>query len=182
MKVIFLDIDGVLNSFQTFREIYYEYKKTGIRRVAIDEEKVKLLKEIVDKTNAKLVLSSSWRIWVKKVNNKIVTDNKNFQKMLEILAKYDLYIYDMTPKNKDRIRELEIKEWLNNTSDDIENFIVIDDDIGDLHSFADKELVKTCFITTDGKGNYLANKSGLTVEHVNEAITKLNTSKILKKI
>lgn len=49
MKIIFLDIDGVLN---------YENSKSKV-----EEEKVKLLKEIVDKTGAEIVLSSDWRCW-----------------------------------------------------------------------------------------------------------------------
>ena len=77
MKVIFLDIDGVLNSFQTFREIYYEHELTGFRRVAIDIDKVKLLKEIVDNTGALIVLSSSWRTFGKMKKGKLVTKNQN---------------------------------------------------------------------------------------------------------
>lgn len=49
MKIIFLDIDGVLN---------YENSKSKV-----EEEKVKLLKEIVGRTDAEIVLSSDWRYW-----------------------------------------------------------------------------------------------------------------------
>lgn len=51
MNIIFLDIDGEL----TYSN--YENHKTA----NIDIEKVKLLKEICDKSNAKVVISSSWR-------------------------------------------------------------------------------------------------------------------------
>ena len=61
MKVIFLDIDGVLNTYQTFIDIYLEYKKTKIRRLEIDGDKVSLLSEIINLTGSKIVLSSSWR-------------------------------------------------------------------------------------------------------------------------
>ena len=54
MKVIFLDIDGVLNN---------EYSKTrapsGV--IGIDGDKVKRLRKIVESTGAKLVLTSSWK-------------------------------------------------------------------------------------------------------------------------
>ena len=50
-KVIFLDVDGEL----TYSN--YQNDKTA----NIDIEKVKLLKEICDRTNAKVVISSSWR-------------------------------------------------------------------------------------------------------------------------
>ena len=48
MKVIFMDIDGVLNT-NSDREI--------------SNDKLKLLSELVSKTGAEIVLSSSWRNW-----------------------------------------------------------------------------------------------------------------------
>ena len=51
MKVIFLDVDGELT--------YSNYKNKETAN--IDIEKVKMLKEICDKTDAKVVISSSWR-------------------------------------------------------------------------------------------------------------------------
>lgn len=48
MKVIFLDIDGVLNT-NSNKEI--------------SNDKLKLLSELVSKTGADVVLSSSWRNW-----------------------------------------------------------------------------------------------------------------------
>ena len=53
-KIIFLDIDGVLNSVKYDRE---RTEKDG----NIDETRMVLLKELVDGTNAEIVLSSSWR-------------------------------------------------------------------------------------------------------------------------
>lgn len=44
MKVIFLDVDGVLNTQQTFMKIYEEWKKTGERRTEIDLERVGFFK------------------------------------------------------------------------------------------------------------------------------------------
>ena len=51
MKVIFLDVDGELT--------YSDY--TNPETANIDPEKVLILKEICDKTNATVVISSSWR-------------------------------------------------------------------------------------------------------------------------
>lgn len=180
MKIIFLDIDGVLNSFNTFREIYYEYQKTGVRRVAIDIDKVLLLKEIVDNTDAKIVLSSSWRNFGKMKKNKLVTKNQNLNDLISILNNNGLEIYDITPKCRSGIREEEIYKWLEGK--DVDSFIVIDDDIGDLKSFIGKELVKTSFIKSDGKGNGIAELSGLTKDNVNEAINKLNNKILVKKL
>jgi hypothetical protein len=52
-KYIFLDIDGVLNTLNG------NYKR--FCGVNIIEEKLLLLKRLVDATNAEIVLSSSWR-------------------------------------------------------------------------------------------------------------------------
>lgn len=55
-KYIFLDIDGVLNSND-----WFEKNKDVDGLVEIDPSKLILLKEIVDCTEAKIILSSSWR-------------------------------------------------------------------------------------------------------------------------
>ena len=60
-KIIFLDIDGVLNSMD-----YFEQTKDCKGYTEINPEKVKLLKEIVDRTGAEIVLSSTWRDLEKK--------------------------------------------------------------------------------------------------------------------
>ncbi len=62
MKIIFLDVDGVLNCHNTFKKQHEKYIKTGIWEIEIELSKVKLLKQIVDNTNAKIVLSSTWRL------------------------------------------------------------------------------------------------------------------------
>ena len=53
MKVIFLDIDGVLNT-PSSESRCGEY-------IGIDDEKVKKLKKIVEKTKAEIVLISTWK-------------------------------------------------------------------------------------------------------------------------
>lgn len=57
MKVIFLDVDGVLNS--DFRS-----RKQIASGQLIDEERVQLLGELVRRTGAELVLHSGWRFWL----------------------------------------------------------------------------------------------------------------------
>ena len=69
MKVIFLDIDGVLNTSEIFIEQSKNYKQKGIYNVEIDEFRVEYLKQIIEKTNAKIVLSSSWRYFFVKEND-----------------------------------------------------------------------------------------------------------------
>lgn len=63
MKIIFLDIDGVLN-----HELYYkennqpaDTNKIYRDKCAFDPEKIKLLNYLIKETDAKVVVSSSWR-------------------------------------------------------------------------------------------------------------------------
>lgn len=53
-KIIFLDFDGVLNSTKW-------YCKKNRPKSNFDPNAIKLLNYIIDKTNAKIVLSTSWR-------------------------------------------------------------------------------------------------------------------------
>ena len=54
MKILFLDIDGVLNSWR------YDQERISLQD-NIDETRLPLLSRIVSSTNAKIVLTSSWR-------------------------------------------------------------------------------------------------------------------------
>lgn len=65
MKVIFLDIDGVLNS-DAYMKKQLDNSSEGIKS-EIDPATLILLKKAVDTTGAKIILSSSWRI-IRKYN------------------------------------------------------------------------------------------------------------------
>lgn len=61
MKILFLDIDGVLNSHQWFEERRAKYGfDTQFRE--IDPKLVALLDDIIEKTGCHIVLSSTWRL------------------------------------------------------------------------------------------------------------------------
>lgn len=76
MKVIFLDVDGVLNSDEYIHKVIKK-KINGIES-EIDVEKIKLLKKAVDETGANVVLSSSWRY------------TRNAQYLKELLLRYGI--------------------------------------------------------------------------------------------
>lgn len=139
MKALFLDIDGVLNS---------------IDNLDIDLEKVSYLKEIVDKTDAKIILSSSWRFGFK---NKIPFREETIQ-LVDILNKYNLTIYDFT--SFIGYRNIEINDWL--IHHDVDNFLILDDELYNISSNLEEHLVRT---------NYL---HGLTYNDVEKSINILN--------
>ena len=177
MKIIFLDLDGVLNCEQTFLDyiykkennlllsLYYqihEKKKDGFP-LPIDEEKVQLLGEIVRLTGAKIVLSSSHRAdW------KDGKEHLQFSKskaLLYLFEKYNIDVIGITPYINNGLvspREDEINAYLNQHTE-VESFCIIDDDDFDLHSLKDF-LVKT----TMYKNNL--DEGGLQERHVNEAV------------
>ena len=155
MKVIFLDIDGVLNCKNT-ADCCEGY-------IGVDNKKVELLKRVVDETGALIVLSSSWRLGV--TNTGLGTEGL-MDYLKEKLAKYGLEIYSMTPQiggfHGSRGKEIDI--WLN-SRDNIESWVVLDDEYFDDFSVygIDSHLVNTDFYG-----------DGLTKEDVEQAIYILN--------
>lgn len=117
LKVIFLDFDGVIVTAHT-------------RYRSGDPWCVHLLNDIVKKTGAKVVVSSSWRMG---------------STVSELQAELDSWgvkvdVIDKTPVDHEVQRGVEIKRWLD-TRKDVESFVILDDDtdMGELAS----RLVKT---------------------------------------
>lgn len=88
-KYIFLDIDGVLNSMDWFKE-----NRETSDYTEIDPEKVKLLKEIVDKTGAEIILSSTWR---ELAAHDSKPDHPMYTYLVNSLKQFGLYIKDHAP-------------------------------------------------------------------------------------
>lgn len=155
MKVIFLDIDGVLNSY----EYFVKTRDLNIQGIEseVDVEKIKLLKQAIDETGAKVVLSSSWRY------------TKNAQYLKELLSHYDIYT-DSTPFIQNE-RGLEIKQWLLDNPN-VEEYVILDDEIFDSY---DEELMKR-LIKIPGENGYGCGK-GLLSKDVDEIIRRLGRKK-----
>ena len=179
MKIIFLDIDGVLNTSKTFEDIYFENKNTGVFRIEIDEFRVAFLKEIVDLTGANIVLTASMRGCLKKQNGVIVGINNQGQQLLEIFSKYNLEIFDITPTDKKSSRKNEILMWLHYNGD-VESFLILDDEIGDLDIFIDNGLLHI----RNNIEEFNANNNGLCGHHIDTAVSILNEKqeKNIKKV
>lgn len=124
MNIIFLDIEGVLKYNDTYEKVYEEYINTGINNSYIDENKIKRLKEIVDETNYKIVLLSSWRKCPKLDEKRIVHGTVKLMELLDMMKKYDLSVYDITKINPYGTLEEEIDRYLENN--DVDNYLVID--------------------------------------------------------
>lgn len=144
MKVIFLDIDGVLNNSHT---------RTTTRDgwCFVDDELVANLKKVVDATDAKIVLSSTWRDgwhWEDESLNDI--------SFIDLRKKFQEFGMRISSKTGDwkKNRGLEIEEWLNNwKGESIESFIIIDDwsDIGPFKDHLLQTNPKFGFTETDAE-------------------------------
>lgn len=159
MKVIFLDVDGVLNSEVEFREAANKGIKTS---AIIGDEHLKLLKHIVNVTGARIVVSSTWRLGVTRTPNGVFRGDSYFEKLKDDLKRFDIEILDVTP-NLNGERGDEIKRWISNYEKDhpkLESFVILDDD-SDMGEFTETNLVHTSF------------KDGLQVSHMKKAINIL---------
>lgn len=183
MKIIFLDIDGVLNGYNKWTYLVINISKAlhvptnTVRKILrifeVKEIYVKRLNKIVKNTGAKIVMSSSWRhgYWNTPYEEKY-TDQKRLH---DLLKKYRLEVIGITPSNKDGKREDEINQWLHDTNLKIDKFVILDDESYDLQSFVGKELVKTSSVVEGDMIRGLAYEdTGLKRKHVKQAIRILN--------
>ena len=116
LKIIFLDIDGVLSHPNS--------------RWCIDHQKVKLLEEILKATGAKIVISSCWRIGCKNGEdfvNKMFTTWRNEMSGEKRDSLFIKSIIDVTDRNGSA-RGDEIQRWLDKHEDEVESYVILDDD------------------------------------------------------
>lgn len=156
MKVLFLDIDGVLNSQNWFGYMQYCIKNNMYNRVMnfvdtpdeyieykltmLDDRAIANLNRIVEETGCKVVLSSSWRcLWNPSENDRTI-------EALKLKGfKYDFY--GMTPRipQKDfgQERGIEIQTWMDKEleKNEIESFVILDDDNDMLPEQMDKFIL-----------------------------------------
>lgn len=179
MKFIFLDVEGVLNTKETRERAYQKHGYNPFMDLEIDEFRLMYLKEIIDKTDSKVVLCSSLRRFFVKEGNEVFPTTLKGKKLYDKLLKYNIQLYDITPITEGN-KEESIKMWLSNI-DDVNSFIIIDDDPLQFDEYLDR-LIQT----SEERQNYLLSfmkfSIGLCEEHIGQAIEMLNNkNKILKK-
>lgn len=147
MKVIFLDIDGVLNSTDYMNALHINYSsaaKKGIVSYPItdngfcrdkygnvfDPRCTLFLEAIINDTDAKIVISSTWRL-------------SGLQLMQDMWKSRCLAgeIIGITKSLESRVRGEEIKLWLKENQN-VSQYVIIDDDC-DMLDEQQENFVKT---------------------------------------
>lgn len=138
-KVIFLDVDGVLNSENFYRWLGDNHKRKYCGYELLDQRAILCLQDIVFVTGADIVLSSSWRL-----------SRSCLKRLEEQLLPYDLRFVDRTVSIPHEDRGSEIKEWLSRHPY-VTHFVILDDDsdMGDLMDHLVKTSVQSGLLPGD---------------------------------
>jgi len=133
-KIIFLDIDGVLNSDIYFNSPAFKEESKGMsweeimliaHHTHLDPVAIHIFNQLVNRSKAEVVLSSTWRLKysIEALNNMLKDRGATFQ------------INAVTPKHPEYIgwssfpipRGIEIQAYLNSLDQKPESFVILDD-------------------------------------------------------
>lgn len=136
MKIVFLDIDGVINTRRTtLRASHVFYTPLADMNKFAEMEPfdrfcIERINKITDATRAKIVISSSWRYLFKEEE-----EWPYFTKFLKVVGLTGEVI-GRTPIGKEYVNEMsvedierghEIQMWLDKHKGKIESFVILDD-------------------------------------------------------
>lgn len=166
LKILFLDIDGVLNNVSS---------KTmwvcGPCNYGIDPNNVKVLKKIIKKTDSKIVWITSWRrhpdnfIWYFSTYSHF---SNPFPEIREKLKKFTYSEYPIAPHTYGGNKSNDVSLWFKDNKLDITKneckFAILDDQDDE-----GLEIYKNSFFRTDIQ-------TGLTDELADKVIAHLNST------
>lgn len=125
-KVIFLDIDGVLNT-----EYWYSQKERDQYGHTFDPASVANLAKIIEKTGAEIVISSSWKYMGLETIQMMWKERMLPGKVIGITPESvnDDYLLHADLKNINffSIRGQEINDWMMLHGKDVSHYVIIDD-------------------------------------------------------
>jgi hypothetical protein len=150
-KIIFLDVDGVLNCWSTTRVLPGNY-------LFVDTRKVLRLRDIVERTGAQIVLSSTWRC------TESVSDKMAYSRLVEEFKRLRCPLWiDCTPIIPVVNREKEIQAWLSQHPE-VTDYVILDDYWQEL-----MEEIEHLVICDEA--------TGLTKKEAERAVAMLNNEK-----
>lgn len=166
MRIIFLDIDGVLvtNESQAIGTQSGEWDTIKW----FDPVKVDRLYRIIEFSDIQIVISSSWRKFL------ITEGNRSPQAFMDAIGLGKEFLHQdwKTPDSDSGIRGKEIQAWLDRNPD-VSDFVCIDDDCDFFKSWIDGGkvlLTKNSVGFSEDKGNALLDwvESGSHLEIIKE--------------
>ena len=162
MNYIFLDIDGVMNNQQDWlgkgRDNDYNHM--------FCDEAWQMLSDVCKITDAKIILSSSWRLGLKQGDDDVIRckspECKLSNKLLTYFDKYDIKLVGLTTNYYD-YRGKQIQVYVKQHLNENDKYVVLDDEDCDIRGHVSEEqMIKTEFET------------GLLPEHCNRIIEYFN--------
>ena len=138
MKIIFLDIDGVLVTRNSIKYQYLNFPDED--EIRFSKKAVKNLNKLIRLTKARIVISSTWRLF------------HSFEKLQNIFEEQEIKgkIISTTSVEKATIEEdiprgQKITDWLEQNSK-VEQYVIIDDDVqADCIQFHPYNCVETSY-------------------------------------
>lgn len=149
MNYIFLDIDGVMNN----QEDWLNKAKNNLEefkghRMFCDKA-WELLSNVCSMTNARIVLSSSWRVGLTTTKDGFISrysDDHLSGKLLAYFKKYNIELVGLTPSYYDH-RGTQIATYVENYLKSTDNWVVLDDEDSDMYGIPKEKIIKTEFET-----------------------------------
>lgn len=163
-KIVFLDMDGVLNNRTSMylATVGIYPPKARCKIFTVDHGCVRLFEHLIKSTGAKFVISSSWRKDTVAKSHSVFTALEwagftDAKKHCVGVTKHLDITHSSVEDDSPFGRGAEIDEWLSRNPTD--NFVILDDDSFDIHQ----------------KGNFVKTEHeiGLTVKNMKTAINLL---------
>ena len=148
MKLVFCDIDGVLNS-------NIGISRTGI--AGVETDKLELLKTLVEETGAALVITSKAR-FAKTI----------FESRLQAIRDYGIPIEDVFQGNglSSNPKAIEVLAYLQKKGTSVTKFAILDDNDDGFTSYFDSQFIK------------VDQENGLTEKEVLKAVALIGKEKL----
>lgn len=135
MKVLFLDIDGVLNSDAYAKRYHNEHLYEKGCHIWVDSDAVELVRQLCESEGIKIILSSSWRSYDLKSTLINLKEYRDLKPLLQ-------YIIGVTPGVMSRCRGREIQMVLDRFDECVKSGLIDD-------KYKDKKIDKYAIVDDD---------------------------------
>jgi len=138
VKLVFLDIDGVLATWWSYKN-QRSGSVYGRRIIPFNPECVKHFNTLIERTGAKIVMSSSWRVGqlLENLQNLLAKEGVKG----ELIGDTPVLCFDPYAR-----RGGEIREWMAAGGQRARSFVILDDEVTDIKSIFPGRFVHTSMV------------------------------------